>query len=113
MSTLVLINIAIEISCSVICLVIMACIVIGDSLAVRINRAFIWVLLSNAALMLSDAMAFYCIGRTEPHFFITSSEIFLHSSSAMLSLCAFQITSTFTWRPVGLSLNFTLFSRIL
>jgi LytS/YehU family sensor histidine kinase len=48
----------------------MACIVIGDSFAVRINRAFIWVLLSNAALMLSDAIAFYSIGRTEPHYFI-------------------------------------------
>jgi len=52
------------------CLVIMACIVLGDSLRVRTNRAFIWVLLSNVGLMLSDALAFYSIGRMEPHFFV-------------------------------------------
>jgi sensor histidine kinase YesM len=89
MSTLVLANIAIEISCSVICLVIMACIVIGDSLAVRMNRAFIWVLLSNAALMLSDAMAFYSIGRTEPHFFVLNfiGNFFTFQFSYVIIMC--------------------------
>jgi LytS/YehU family sensor histidine kinase len=67
----------------------MACIVIGDSLAVRINRAFIWVLLSNAALMLSDAMAFYSIGRTEPHFFVLNfiGNFFTFQFSYVIIMC--------------------------
>jgi len=89
MSTLVLINIAIEISCSVMCLAIMACIMIGDSLRVRMNRAFIWVLLSNIALMLSDALAFYSIGRTEPHFFVLSfiGNFFTFQFSYVIIMC--------------------------
>jgi hypothetical protein len=42
---------------------------IVDSLRVRINLALVWVLLSNGALMLSDVLAFYSIGRMELHFF--------------------------------------------
>jgi len=89
MSTLVLINIAIEISCSVMCLAIMACIMIGDSLRVRMNRAFIWVLLSNVVLMLSDALAFYSIGRTEPHFFVLSfiGNFFTFQFSYLVIMC--------------------------
>jgi hypothetical protein len=89
MSTLVLVNIAIEISCSVMCLVIMACIVIGDNLAVSMNRAFIWVLLSNTALMISDAMAFYSIGRTEPHFIVLNfiGNFFTFQFSYFLIMC--------------------------
>jgi sensor histidine kinase YesM len=45
---------------------------IGDSLRVRINRAFIWILLSNIALMLIDALAFYSIGKIEPRFFVSN-----------------------------------------
>jgi len=70
MSTLVLVNISIEIACSIMCLVIITCIVIGDGLRVRLNRVFIWVLLSNIAVMLSDALAFFSIGRMEPRFFV-------------------------------------------
>jgi two-component system, LytTR family, sensor kinase len=89
MSTLVLINIAIEISCSVMCLAIMACIMIGDNLRVRMNRVFIWVLLSNIALMLSDALAFYSIGRTEPHFFVLSfiGNFFTFQFSYLVIMC--------------------------
>jgi len=89
MSTLVVINIAVEVSCSVICLVIMACIMIGDNPRVRMNRAFIWVLLSNAVLMLSDALAFYSIGRTEPHFFVFNfiGNFFTFQFSYVIIMC--------------------------
>jgi hypothetical protein len=75
MNTLVLANIAIEIPCSVLYLVIIACIMIGDSLRVRINRAFIWVLLSNIAVMLRDALAFYSIGKIAPRFLVSNFNI--------------------------------------
>ena len=66
------------------CMAIMACILIGDSLKDRINRAFIWVLLSNVVLMLSDALAFYSTGKAGRLFLFSAlSGIFLHSSSAM------------------------------
>ncbi len=69
---MVIINIAIEIFCSVMCLVFIICTLMGDNLKIRLNRVFIWVLLSNIAVMLSDALAFYSIGKREPPFFALS-----------------------------------------
>jgi len=58
-------------------------------LRVRINRAFIWVLLSNITLMLSDALAFFSIGRAGIHFFVLSfiGNFFTFQFSYLLIMC--------------------------
>jgi len=47
-------------------------IIVGDGLRGRLNRLFIWILFSNTALMLSDTLAFFSIGKTATHFFVTN-----------------------------------------
>ncbi len=70
MTKTIITNISIEIFSSVLCLVFLICILVGDNLKIRLNRVFIWVLLSNIAVMMSDALAFYSIGKTEPKFYV-------------------------------------------
>ncbi|MDL2294174.1 hypothetical protein LJC60_06035, partial [Ruminococcaceae bacterium OttesenSCG-928-D13] len=57
------INITIEICCSILCMCFVFAILVADSSKTKMNRAFVWVLLSNIAVMMSDTLAFYSIGR--------------------------------------------------
>lgn len=70
MSTVVIVNLAVEISCSILCCIFIASIIMAGGLKDKLNRAFILVLVSNIAVMLSDATAFYSIGKTAPHNFV-------------------------------------------
>lgn len=64
------VNITIELCCSILCLSFVFAILITDPSKTKLNRAFIGVLLSNIAVMLSDALAFWSIGKTQPVFFV-------------------------------------------
>ena len=69
MSTQFLINVAIEVFCSIMCLVIITCIIIGENPKSRLNRAFILLLVFNIAAMLSNALVFYSIGKLQSYYF--------------------------------------------
>jgi len=51
------------------CIVIITCVIIGDNRQSRLTKAFIWLLLFNIAAMLSNALAFYSIGKVQSYFF--------------------------------------------
>lgn len=70
MTPLTNINITIEIFCSVLCFIFIVCIILIDSFKTKLNKAFIYVLLSNIAVMMSDATAFYSIGKMSPVFLV-------------------------------------------
>ena len=72
MSTTFIVNIAIEVFSSVLCFIFIVCILIADDPKLPINKAFIRLLLANIGVMLSDALAFYSIGKTEPLFYVTN-----------------------------------------
>ncbi len=97
MTTTTMINIAIEIFGSVMCLVFLICILVGDNLKIQLNRVFIWVLLSNIALMISDALAFYSIGKTEPIFFLTNhlGNFFTFIFSYIIIMCFSNYINTY------------------
>lgn len=70
MPTITTINIAIEIFSSTLCFIFIVCILSVDTLKLKINRVFIGVLLSNIAVMLSDALAFYSIGKPQTRYYV-------------------------------------------
>lgn len=72
MNDATVINISIEIFASILSLFFLICVLISDTMKSRMNRAFVMVLLSNIAVMLSDALSFYSIGKAGPFFAVTN-----------------------------------------
>ena len=97
MSATVVTNIAIEIFCSTLCLVFIICTLVVDSLKIKLNQIFIWVLLSNIAVMLSDALAFYSIGKTAPPFFLFNfiGNFFTFIFSYVIIMCFSNYINTY------------------
>jgi len=75
MNTLFIANAVTGLICGILCLIFVVCILVSEGTKNKLNRVFITVLLFNAGFMLSDALSFYSIGRTEPPYFFIFNAI--------------------------------------